>query len=366
MADLIQELSKYNDPKDADYTIKLKGIIFNDKTSQIPDDYISIIIDSQNTKILKFSAFYCLFTQYRRFEQRYQLFELVDKYLALFDEELYDYLREIVWSQYYKFKFLDTLNKLFYKRAIMHGKKAIDCYEEKSDNIGCFNNFAEIVLDGLAHKNIVSDDDISNAIEYVDKAIYIQEIERQRAPYSRYYCSKARLIAQQGNYDDARKLIAQAISYESTDEKDSLIRIAHYHNVLVEITTKESLQLVDDNVAESMACYTEIKNKMDQQQAKYIEILSFFASIIALITGSIGIVLNVSDFSAASGLIICLAGCLTLACCILKLLFSRDVGLWRIAFSFLISILLLTTGFLLGKGIGLELFQWIKMMGGSK
>lgn len=359
MANLKQELSKYKNPKDADYTVKLKSIIFNDKSSKIPDDYLAIIKESKNSKILRFASFYCLFTQYRRFEQRYQLFELVDKYIVLFNEEIYEYLREIVWSQYYKFKYLDTANKAFYSQAILHGHKAIQDYGVKSNNIGCFNNFAEIVLDGLTHTGIVSDQDITNAIQYVDRAIYIQEVERQRVPYSRYYCSKARLLAYQGNYDEARKMIAQAISYENTDEKDSLIRIAHYHNVQLEIKTSQSLKLVDENVADSQERYAKIKNHLDQQQVKYIEILGFFASTIALITGSIGIVLNVSDFSSACGLIICLAGCLTLSYCILKFLFSSQVEIWRTMFSLIFSLLLLCIGFLIGKGFIYEIVQLI-------
>lgn len=365
MATLKQKLSKYTDPQNADYTVQLKGIIFNDTSSKIPDDYFSIINNPNNSKILRFSAFYCLFTQYRRFEQRYQMYHLVDNYLSQFTEDIYEYLREIIWSQYYKFKFLDTANKALYMQATIHGKKAIDSYRVSSDNIGCFNNYAEIVLEGLNFKNIVPDQDVSDAIQYVERAIYIQEVERQRPPYSRYYCSKARLLSHLGNFDEARKLIAQAISYEKTDEKDSLIRIAHYHNVLLDIKTSESLKLVDKNVADSQDRYESIRNQLEQQQVKYIEILGFFASTIALITGSIGIVLNISDFSAASGLILCLAGCLVISYCVLQTLFSSRASFGKIAFGILLSVLLLVLGYLIGNNLVKELFYIIESTGCS-
>ena len=351
MSTLKQKLSKYTDTKQPDYTVQLKKIIFNDTTSKIPDDYFAIIGNTNNNKTLRFSAFYCLFTQYRRFEQRYQMYQLVDTYLSQFTEDAYEYLCEIIWSQYYKFKFLDTPNKSLYAQASFHGKKAIGGYGVNSENIGCFNNYAEIVLDGLEHKNIVPEEEVSDAIQYVERAIYIQEVERQRPPYSRYYCSKARLMLYLGNFDDARALIAQAISYERTDEKDSLIRIAHYHNVLLDIKTRESLKKVDENVAASQSRYENILEQLEHQQIKYIEILGFFASTIALITGSIGIVLNTSDFSAASGLILCLAGCLAISFCVLQTLFSSRASFKRVAFGILLSVLLLFAGYLIGNNL---------------
>lgn len=354
MKSLQNELSKYNNPKDADYTIRLKTIIFNDKNSKIPDDYFAIIDNVNKDKQLRFSAFYCLFTQYRRFEQRYNLFRLVDKYISLFDEEIYEYLREIIWSQYYKFKFLDTSNKEFYLKAICHGEKAIECYSLKSDNIGCFNNFADIVLDGLTYKNIVSDTDVCNAVQYVERAIYIHEEERKRTPYSRYYCSKAKLLAYQEKYEDAKKMIALAISYERTDEKDSLIRISNYHNIQLEIKTGETLKLVDSNVAESYEGYKKIQGQLEQQQVKYIEILGFFATTMALIIGSISITLNSSDFSVSCGLIVVLAGCLILTYTILKILFSTKVGIIKSIVTCFISSIILILGYLIGKGIDFD------------
>ena len=170
---LKSRLSVLNDPRTTDYTMEIRKVIFNDRQSHIPDDYIAIIEDEKNSKLLRFTAYYALFTQYRRFEQRFFLFELVEKYTGLFPEDEYKYLCEIVRSQFYKFKFLDMASKNYYKQALEHGKLAIDCYGILSDNIGCFNNYADIVLDGVGHKGIVSDKDIDDALQYVDRAIYI-------------------------------------------------------------------------------------------------------------------------------------------------------------------------------------------------
>ena len=355
MKNLHNELSKYKDPQDADYTIHLKKIIFNDKFSKIPDDYFAIINDTKKNKQVRFSAFYCLFTEYRRFEQRYQLFTLVDNYITIFNEEIYEYLRDIIWSQYYKFKFLDTLRKDFYLKGIRYGKKAINEYNTKSNNIGCFNNFADIVLDSLLFKNIVSDTDVSDALQYVERAIYIHEEERNRAPYSRYYCSKAKLLAYQENYAEAREMIALAISYERTDEKDSLIRISSYHNTQLEINTAETLQLVDSKVTDER--YEKIQTQLEQQQIKYIEILGFFATIISLIIGTISITLNIDTFGISSGLIIILTACLIISYTVLNILFSSHIGIFRIIITCLFTGSLLLLGYLIGNGFDLNLWN---------
>lgn len=351
MQHLKSKLSSLDNPQDTSYTIEIRKIIFNDTESKIPDDYLEIIDDDKNRKTLRFGAFYCLFTQYRRFEQRYFLFELIDKYIKLFNEEEYKYLCEIIWSQYYKFKFIDAANKDLYNQAIKHAKKAIDYYATNSDNIGCFNNYADIVLDSLIYKNIVSEEDVSNAIQYVDRSIYIQEIERRLYPNPQYYYRKARLLVIQKKYDEAKKMIALAISYSKPDDKDSLIRIASYHNMQLEIKTDETLNLIDSNVAVSMEQYQNIKAQLEQQQVRYIEILGFFASTIALLTGSISIVLNFSDFNAACGLIIVLSGCLVMAYAILKILFSEKVGIARMIAICLIVIIVIAFGYLIGNKV---------------
>lgn len=351
MQNLKKRLSSLKNPQDASYTIKIRKIIFNDTQSKIPDDYFAIIDDDKNDKVLRFTAFYCLFTQYRRFEQRYFLFELIDKYIKLFDEEKYIYLCEIIWSQYYKFKFMDTANKDLYNQSIEHGEKAIDCYATNSDNIGCFNNYADIVLDGLAYKNMVSKEDVSNAIQYVDRSIYIQEIERKLSPNPQYYYRKAKLLAEQKKYSEAKKMIALAISYSKPDDKDSLIRIANYHNTQLEIKTDEALNLVDSNVNISIEQYKNIQKELEQQQVKYVEILGFFAATIALLTSSISIVLNFSNFNAACGLIIVLSGCLVMTYAILKILFSEKVGRIKIIAICFIAFTVVTLGFFIGNGV---------------
>ena len=353
---LKSRLSALNDPRTTDYTMEIRKIIFNDHQSCIPDDYIAIIEDIKNSKLLRFNAYYALFTQYRRFEQRFFLFELIENYTKQFQEDEYKYLCEIVWSQFYKFKFLDTASKSYYKRALEHGKLAIDCYGILSDNIGCFNNYADIVLDGLSHNGIVSDEDIEDALQYVERSIYILEREQKKQPNPQYYFRKAKLLSCQKKYDEAKQNIALAISYSKPDDKESLIRIANYHNTQLEIKTEEALNIVDTNVDDSLKKYKGIQTQMEQQQVRYIEVLGFFASTIALITGSVSITMNFSDFNIACGLIIVLAGCLMLAYTVLKLLFSGGLKLYKMILTIVGALLIIFLGYCIGNGL---LLTWI-------
>lgn len=347
---LKDKLAKLESPHDKDYTLSIRNIIFNDTQSVIPTDYLNIIEDSKNEISIRFAAFYCLFTQYRRFEQRFSLFNLVDKYIKIFSDNQFKYLCEIIWSQYYKFKCLDSTNVEFYRQAINHSEQAIEYYGILSNNIGCFNNYADIVLENLTINNLVHAHDVIKALHYVDRAIYILEIERKESPNPQYYYRKAKLLSFQKKFEEAKKAIALAISYSKPDDKESLIRISNYHNTQLEIKTEEALNIVDLTVNESITKYKKLQNQMDKQQIRYIEILGFFSTIIALITASISFNINFADFNMACGLVICLSGCLTTSYIVLKILFSSQIEIYKIIFLLILSLSVFTIGYLIGNG----------------
>lgn len=351
--DLKSKLQQFSDPTSKDFTANLRKIVFDDAASYDSNDYYSLIDDSSNSIIVRFAAFYCMFTQYRRFEHRYHLFNLVDKYMPLFDLDILSYLVNIVRSQYCKFKFLDSLNKIYFLRALEYAEKAIYQYNNgESQNIGCFNNYADIVLDSISAADIASEDQISMAIRNVDRAIYIQERERGLPPYANYYCSKARLYAHQENFLEAKKMILLAISYERTDQRDSLIRISNYHNIQLEIKTSEALKIIDSSVTSSNERFQGLHDQLEQQQSKYIEILGFFATTIALLIGTISITLNSISFAHACALVLVLSGCLVFSYVALKFLFSTREEIYRILIISLLSMLLIVVG--IGVGINVK------------
>ena len=124
----------------------------------------------------------------------------------------------------------------------------------------------------------------------------------------------------------------------------------------MEIKPEEALDIVDTNVEDSLKKYKDIQVQMEQQQVRYIEVLGFFASTIALITGSVSITMNFSDFNVASGLIIVLAGCLILAYVSLKLLFSGEIKFYKMILMVIGALLIIALGYCIGNRF---LLTWI-------
>lgn len=173
MISLKKKLLEIKDPTSDNYTAELKNIIFDKIYGKKEEMYYAILKKESNDLKLRFSAFYCLFTKYRRFEQKYQLFNLVETYIHLFSEDKYIYLVDIVYSQYYKFKALDINDTKCYIKSLEYAQKVISNYNVISKNIGCFNNYADIVISMASVDGIIRKKDVKKALEYVDRAIFI-------------------------------------------------------------------------------------------------------------------------------------------------------------------------------------------------
>ena len=351
---LIDRLKKLNNPPETSYIKGLRETIFDNNCKYSLDEYKAILENNNNDPILRFSAFYCLFLDYRRFEKRYDLMSLVEHYLKneLTKKKQLSYLVYIVQSQYRKIRYLVNSDKEDYRKALEYAEKAIGEYNSnRTNDIGCFNNFADIVLDSIREKGTIDNLDVNTAMRHVNTAINIRENERNLPPYANYYCSKARLFLYQKNYPEANDMINLAISYEKTDNRDSMARLSNYHNVQLEIKTKEILSELETQVINVKDEYKEIHQKMDQQQVRYIEILGFFSAIIALIIGAISISLSTKDFRAASASIMILSGGLILGYIVLKILFSDHQKTGKVVFSILIAVFMIIFAILQGKGI---------------
>ena len=353
MIALKERLQKLDDPKSSEYIAGLREIIFDDNYTYTPDEYTNIIINDSNDILVRFSAFYCLFSDYRRFEKRYNLIELVDQYIASFsDKEQLNYYIYIILSQYYKIRFLVYSEKAEFDKAIENANKAINEYKcNRVQDIGCFNNYADIVLYSVREKGPIDSHCIDSAMKYVDTAIKIRENDRKLPPYANYYCSKALLYLYKGEFKSATDMIKLAIAYERTDRRDSMIRLSNYQNVQLEIKTKEIMNILENQVASIENEYETIHNQLNQQQIRYIEILGFFSAIIALIIGAISITLSANDFQISGALILEMTGGLIMGYTVLIELFSKHVIVIRLVVAISLSITMIIIGILLGRGI---------------
>lgn len=346
---LLNRLTESSIQESENYISYLRSIVFDDVHQYSDDSYVEILNTKNYKRVVRFAAFYCLFTRYRRFDQRDKLIILVEKYLDNFknDEEV-AYLYHVAYSQYYKNKFIELDDAQLYHKAKACAKNALKLYwAGKFKDIGCFNNYVDIVLSGTRVEGLVTRNDISVCFKYLDNAIDIRR-ERNLEPYANYYCSKARLYAWTKDYKNAKEMMEKAISCERTDRRDSFIRIANYHNIQLEIQTDESIELLESKMSDVMGEYNEVKKRIERQQTRYIEMLSFFSAVIALIMSSITITLGANSFSEASALILILSGGLIMGYSILKYLFSEELSPRKFGICLLLSFCMIVIGYLIG------------------
>ena len=349
---IISMIEQCGTEKESNYTINLKKAIFQCSENEIKNSFYNIINDENNEIGIRFGAYYALFTYYRRFEMQYELIKLYDKYGKDFNSFM---LNNVVVSQYNKLKYLHENDaqkrKELFLESLKYGQIAID--KLSGYNIGVYNNYAELVIAGLEKEdNLVKNYYIDKAIKYVNKAINIREKRRKQKPYSTYYCSLARLYEYKKNYSKALSYISKAISFEGTEDKDSLIRIGHYNNIQLEIKMKELLNKSNQQMEIINKRSEDVVQQINSMQKKYIELLAFFSSIIALIVTSVNIVLNANGYYQIAGLLMILASVMILAFIVLKFLINLNEGkkeIVRIVIAFVIASLLMILGLVIGK-----------------
>lgn len=349
--ELIKKLRKFTDEKDPLYTVKLRDLIINCSNEDIKREYYSVLDNTNNSIKVRFAAYYAIFIFYRRYDHHSLLYTLVEEYSNNFS----DYkLNDVVWSQYYKFRYMDTNDEFSIVNAIKYAKKAVD---NLGDNAGVLQNYAELVATGLETGREDCNEYLTNAINCIDKAML--SIHN----YPKHYCTKGRLLSWTGEYTAAKRHIRKAIDLEDSDSKDSLIRISQYNDYYIDIKTRESLKEFAEHMEAAQAMISDLNEqtkqnsisifeKMDTIQARYLELLAFFSAIIALILTSLNIVSNYDDFNMVVGLIMVMGGVLVIAFVVLRCLivFNKDNISWkRYLCIFISAILLITTGYIIGN-----------------
>ena len=349
---LVEEFKKLSFENDSLYTIKLRDLVINCSINQLQETYLPIICNKKYNKKVRFAAYYSVFIFYRRFEHHSLLYELVEMYSDQFDKYK---LNSVVLSQYYKFKFLDTSDDFAIESAIKYAKLAVD---NLNDNAGVLQNYAELVACALEVESSIGKEHLIEAIKCIDKAMLLLK------NYPKHYCTKGRLVSWTGDYDTAKQYIRRAIDLESSDNKDSLIRIAQYNDYYIDIKTREVINKMSNHLVDAERTIYELSEsnkenskeifaKLDVMQTKYLEQLAFFTGIIALILSVIEIVSSFSDFNEVAGIIMIMGGVLILCFGVLRCLitFHQDKIGWKRGFCiFFFSFILICLGYGIGNG----------------
>ncbi len=180
----------------------------------------------------RFVVFYTLFTYFRRMHEARHLVAFVEKYGNDFKNyAFFDY----VMVQYNHTMFAlhsgQSREEKRLKDAIRFARRA---NKKLPDNNGIIHSYPYAVAMALENGVIVSQNDIKEALKKVDLII-----DRDPNYGGMYYSTKARILGQTGDYEEALDCLKLAQELERPNHEDWILRIASYQKYEVLIRIKE-------------------------------------------------------------------------------------------------------------------------------
>ena len=181
-----------------------------------------------SNKDFRFVVLYTLLTYYRRHNMPKRIIDMVQN----FGDEFIDYpFYHYVMTEYYlesaKIAMTNETMISSFLKAIEYAKSAIT---HIGDNNGIIHSLPFTVATALEYGVTVPKEDIRQSLINVNNVI-------ARAPDygGMYYSTKARLLGQLGEYEEAIKTIKMAQTMETPTHNDWMLRIATYQKQEIEI-----------------------------------------------------------------------------------------------------------------------------------
>lgn len=330
------------DDKTTAFTRKINKYLKN-KRALASKAFIDFIEDRNEDVMLRFKAFYILFTYHHDQKDISKNKRIVETYRDDFSIfPLWYYTNSQILYQEERNK-----NKADMSEALASAKKCIDIYNTDKrydpNYPGIYHNFCELVFyaSELGDKESF-EDNYELAGEYIEKA------KSLNPKFAKYYYTEGRLLMAKCRYvspeeagrlyDKAEKLFNRAIDMEDSSREDYAIKIVDYETALLRCKTERRLKEIDvalkeakDNQEKTVEIQKQtqalvqdsktLKEELEEQKKGTLELLGFFSGIISLIVVTSQVVLNLDMISA----------------CVVMLLF---LGTLIMAFSFFHFIIL--------------------------
>lgn len=160
---------------------------------------------------------------------------------------------------------------------------------------------------------------INEAIECCSKAIEMDD------DYAKFYATSARLHLLVGELDIAFEQISNAFALENPNSDMYAKRLSDYEMVRSKIMFKrqevELASVATKIHGELDATYENVKGELNQQSSKAVELVAFFAGVLALVTTGVNLGKD-RHFLEAGLLLVVLAGVLILSFSCLAVLFK--------------------------------------------
>lgn len=302
------------------YEVQLVNIAMSDHTSEFAQLLREMLDDKGEEDPVRFAAF-CALCEIRRRQKDYshELRLLQEGEEQFADHPFYSHIKLLYYVDNFKYEDHEEILTLARRNT-----------DRLPLNAGVWHAFADLTATAFETADFSGVEPpaahwLSDALMAVDWAL------RLDPSYAKFHCTKGRLLALQGDFDQASALIREAVDLEDSHKSDYAIRINGYLNHLQQVQSKTQNRHMENKLSQYMEQQMEqyaqqigvqqaelrqqtdrVMEELQDSMSKNLEFIGLFAGIISFTIGSISIAgsLAESSFAAAAGLIIVLMGAL--------------------------------------------------------
>ncbi|MFE4525733.1 hypothetical protein ACFRCQ_27195 [Cytobacillus firmus] len=325
---LIEKLDNLPEHTTRDFELKLTKIAETLEETEYSQLllYLENRIASQTANQILFASFVILTIYARRMKNISQFREIVERFGEKFiDFPLYPHILSLLYKE------IGTNDAI--EQAVAFAREAT---QNLPNQVGVLHNYAEAVVHIKEHGFMVSQEELQEAYTYINRVVHLSP------RYAKFHCTRGRILAALGKFNEAKEAIRKAIDMEESSKKDYAIRINDYLYHLSRVQTNEFSQVFSDKIALTEKSFDEAKDEIDQSISKLksenLQMLGFFTAIISFTIGSFNI-LGDKNFLESALLILILSGALVLAFVGFGLLFqTKNQHPWRTVIISLLSL----------------------------
>lgn len=323
LMDSIEELKIFfknlPDEMEREYEIKLTRLVTSNQKQQF-EEWLKQLIESEEDSIA-YASFVCLNIKFRRSHDYSKLDLLINGERSRFNHH-------VSFSHMELLSLIDNSKRIPTLDELQQGKEDIS---KMPRNAGVLHLFADLVATYFENRDTHSEGEndvephygVIDRVEWLDKAMSSVERAIQHQNYAKFYCTRGRILALRGYYQEAMRSIKDAIDLEDSSVSDYAIRVGNYQyhklSILARMQNKElrsSLEQykkgMDDANEKIQKNLEETTKKLESSTIKNLEFLGLFAGIISFTVGGISIASSMADrsFTGAAALILILMGAL--------------------------------------------------------
>lgn len=280
-----------------------------------------------------YKAFFLLCTIYRRRKDISLYGEMFKKWGYNFEnEDTYGFLKAMYLVQ------TGVANNI--KQAAEQCMKSL---RKIQDNVGIKHCFCEIIAEGFEEKVFNFDNDTDKKrFEEAYNIIY-DVMYNNEQDYAKFYCTYGRILALNGDFQEAKIQLRRAIDKEDSSKRDYSLRIGEYTKHLMMISSNQQTKEIDDNIKKCSAEINKFSEKIDDSLIKNLEFLGFFAGLVSFIIASVQII-AAQNLNDGIKLILVLGGVLMMVISSFSIILNGKRGQIRSIIVFLMGLITIVLG----------------------